>query len=120
MSGPLPGDREPSRSAHGGTATQTPDPVMDAIRAAVAAVNGFLDLEQPLESAPETVIFGDDRFDSLAFVILATSVEESLQRTLGFTLSVVDLVTEAAGPCTIESLASRISEVVEDRGRTSG
>jgi acyl carrier protein len=84
--------------------------------AAVCAALGEVDAGRAVPGpAPETVLLGDGGLDSLAFVTFAVALEERLQRT-GWTVSVIDLVSQDTGSCTVDGLAGRIAASVAGDG----
>ena len=90
--------------------------VHERVLAAVCAALGEVDVGGTISGpAPDTVLLGDGGLDSLAFVTFAVALEERLQRT-GWTVSVIDLVSQDAGSCTVDGLAGRIAASVGGHG----
>jgi len=96
----------------------TQERIVQAVYDAIDEVNESPCIVEPLEKSPDTVLIGDGRLDSLAFVTFVTSLEENLQRTLGAPVSVIDLVTEDLEYCTVGRLASRISQWIDSHARS--
>jgi len=65
-----------------------------------------------IERSPNAVLLGDGMLDSLGLLTFAASLEESLRRTFGAPVSVIDLLAEEPEHWTTETLADRISELV--------
>ena len=91
------------------------DRVTQAVYDAIDEVNESPGLAEPLEKSPESVLIGC--LDSLSFVTFLTSLEENLQRTLGATISVVDLLVDDLEHCTVGMLTDRIADWIDSSGR---
>jgi hypothetical protein len=86
------------------------DPILSVILDAVREINSQ-EGEPRLVPARETILIGPGAgVDSVALVVFASTVEEHLERTLGRTVSVLDIFGSAGGgTLDIGGLASRIA-----------
>ena len=91
--------------------------ITQAVYDAIEEVNESPGLVEPLEKSPDTVLIGEGRLDSLCLLTFLTTLEENLQRTLGASISVIDLLTEDFGHCTVGRLTNRISEWIDSHAR---
>ena len=81
---------------------------LDAVYAALREVDAGHAIA---DSEADTVLLGEGGLDSLAIVTFPVAHEERLQRT-GWTVSVIDLVSQDLGFCTAGGLAGRIVDAV--------
>jgi acyl carrier protein len=92
--------------------------ITQAIYDAIDQVNESPGFVEPVEKAPETVLFGESgKLDSLSFVTFVTVVEENLQRFSDATISVMDAVGTEPDPCTVATLAKRLAEMLGSVGK---
>lgn len=88
--------------------------IIQAIYDAISEVNLSLQAGQMLEGAPETVLLGDGKLDSLQFLNLTVAVEENIERMFKQTISVTDaaLLGDETEPLTVAALAHRIQSLI--------
>ncbi len=89
--------------------------IIQAIYDAITEVNEMLEPGKALEKSPDTVVMGKSaKLDSMGFVTLITSVEENVERTLNETISLMDVVGDAAESSrwTVADFAKGIAELV--------
>lgn len=81
---------------------------------AVALINQERKPEEALGRSPDAVVMG--RFaslDSLAFVNFVSTVEEKIERTYGWQVSLIDVMVNDENPeWTIGALASRLAGMI--------
>jgi acyl carrier protein len=93
--------------------------ILQAIYDAISEVNFSLERGQQLEAAPDTVLLGDGKLDSLQFLNLTVAVEEQIERDFKKTISVTDtaLLNDEYEPLTVAALAERIENVLGGTAR---
>jgi hypothetical protein len=88
--------------------------IIQAIYDAIGDVNRSLEPEQTLERAPQTVLLGDGKLDSLRFLNFTVAIEENIERMFKKTISVTEaaLLGAEAEPLTVSALANRIENLL--------
>ena len=92
--------------------------VTQLIYAAIGEVNEMRSPDEALGQTPDAVIIGAAaKMDSLAFVTFVAAVEESVQRSFGRAVSLIDFMLVSDNPhWTVATLASSIAERVNGNG----
>ncbi|MGE0101556.1 MAG: hypothetical protein AB7H86_08235 [Blastocatellales bacterium] len=86
------------------------DQIIQSIYDAIVEINQSLGAEQKLTAAPDTVLLGNGRLDSLQLLNLTLAVESNIEKRLKQSVSVIDaaLLGDEMTPVTVSDLAVRI------------
>ena len=98
-----------------------PDSVIHAIYRAIDGLNEQLAPGDRIPKAPETELFGGGgKLDSLALVTLIVSVEETVAREMGRSITIASerAMSQKNSPFrTVQSLSEFVAQLLEDDGR---
>jgi len=95
-----------------------PSPIQQAIYDAIDRINETQDSDRTIEKSPDTVLAGEDgKLDSLGFVNLAVTLEQTIQQSMGRSVSVFDLVGGVPqGSLTVASLVEMLAKQLQQPG----
>jgi len=91
------------------------DKIVQLVYEAIADLNRTLEPQNALPLAHDTVLTGEGKLDSLAFLNLAIGIEERVERHFRKTISIMEtaLIADDTESLTVAALAARVAKIVE-------